>query len=80
MYERTSQVDFHLQALQDLLTKIGYLELVDYTWKGIRKYGLNKDKVRKFVGKMNEEWNACFEALWTTIMRLPEYRKKEIRR
>ena len=80
MYERTSQVDFHLQTLQDMLTKIGYLELVDYTWKGIRKYGLNKDKVRKFIGKMNEEWDICFEALWTTIMRLPEYRKKEIRR
>lgn len=81
MHDRLSPVDYHLDILEDLMHKLGYGEIIDYTFKGIHKFGYDMDRVRDYViGPVsNEKYKICFEALWKTIMRLPQYRKDEIR-
>lgn len=77
MPDRINDGDRHLEIITQLLIQIGASELVDYTFKGIRKFGFNKEKVKEFafIGEP-PHWNEYFDALWATIILLPNYRKK----
>lgn len=80
MSDKISDGDRHLEIMIDLLNSLGVSELVDYTFKGIRKYGFNKEKVKEFAFIGNPpHWNEYFDALWATVMLLPKYRKQELR-
>lgn len=79
MIDRISEGDRHLEIIIDLLNSLGAHELVDYAFKGIRKFGFNKEKVKEFTFIGNPpHWNDYFNALWATIMRLPKYRKQNL--
>ena len=80
MTDRISEGDRHLEIMIDLLNSLSASELVDYTFKGIRKFGFNKEKVKEFTFTGNPpHWNEYFEALWATIILLPKYRKETLR-
>ena len=42
-------------------------EILDYTVKGIRKYGMDKKKVYEYSGPWPQSWNIEFNNIWSML-------------
>ena len=45
-------------------------EILDYTVKGIRKYGMDKKKVYEYSGPWPQSWNIEFNNIWSMLLAL----------
>ena len=63
--------------IDDWATKNDHYQTWDYTVKGLKIFGLDREKVMIFIGPMSNEMLSIFDTLWEMLLQVdPRYIKK----